>query len=170
MTDLYIFRHGDTKISGSLVAKIFSHHGDTHTMPILPKSIPTLKKIGKYLKNIPTDVNFCSPYLRCVDSAKIAGTIAGKIYRADERIREFKEKGEKFSSFRKRVADFLEEIDKKGYSAVSICTHGAVIAALKHLKTHGNFFFFQVLDFPKPGNLIIIKNGEVNMVNFNKDA
>jgi broad specificity phosphatase PhoE len=167
MTDLYIFRHGDTVESGSLLAKIFGYHGDTHTMPILPKAVPALEKIGKYLKNIQTDVNFCSPYLRCLDSAKIVGSITGKIFKPNEGIREFRENGEKFSSFKARVSDFLDEIDKKNYSAVSICTHGAVIAALKHLKTRGNFYFFQVLDFPKPGNLIIIKDGATLDLNFN---
>jgi len=167
MTDLYIFRHGDTIESGSLLAKIFGYHGNTHTMPILAKGVPALEKIGNYLKNVPTDANYCSPYLRCIDSAKIVGTVAGKIYKADERLREFKEDGEKFSHFRKRVENFLSETDKKNYSAVSICTHGAVIAAIKHLQNGGNFFFFQVLDFPKPGDLIIIKDKKIKTIDFN---
>ena len=53
MTDLYIFRHGDTIESGSLLAKIFGYHGNTHTMPILPKGVPALKKIGNYLERCP---------------------------------------------------------------------------------------------------------------------
>lgn len=167
MTDLYIFRHGDTVESGSLIAKIFGYRGNSHSMPILPLAVPALEKIGNYLKNVPTDADYCSPYLRCVDSAKIVGSTAGKIYKADERLREFRENGEMFSSFKQRVTDFLHEIDKKGYSAVSICTHGAVIAALKHLVTNRNFYFFEVLDFPKPGNLIIIKDGKIKAIDFN---
>ena len=168
MTDFYIFRHGDTIDSGSLLTKIFGHKRDSHALPILPKGVPALEKIGEFLKSIPTDADFCSPYLRCMDSAKIVGDIAGKIYQSDERIQELEGNGEGFPSFKKRVVDFFNEIDKKNYSTVSICTHGAVIAAIKHLKTSGKFFFFQVLDFPNPGNLIIIKNRKTSTINFNK--
>jgi broad specificity phosphatase PhoE len=168
MTDFFIFRHGDTKDSGNLLAGLIGHMNDSHSLPILPKGIPALERIGKYLKDIPTDADFCSPYMRCTDSAKIAGTLAKKSYLPDKRIGEF-EHDENFSSLLTRVKSFLSEIDKKNYSAVSICTHGAVIAAIKHLKTNGKFLFFQVLDYPMPGNLIIIKNGKVEDLNFNKD-
>ncbi|MGA2910577.1 MAG: histidine phosphatase family protein [Candidatus Microgenomates bacterium] len=167
MTDYYIFRHGDTKDSGSLFVRIIGHLENTFTLPILSKGIPALEKIGNFLKDVPTDANFCSPYLRCVDSAKIVGTVAKKRFQSDERIAEL-EDGEPFSSFYTRVNNFLNEIDKKNYSAISICTHGAVIAAIKHLKTSGKFFFFQVLDYPKPGNLIIIKNKKIEDVDFNQ--
>lgn len=167
MTEFYIFRHGDTKDSGSLLAKIFGHRGDSHIFPILSEGMPALEKIGRFLKNISTDADFCSPYLRCVDSAGIVGSVANKKYRPDERIRELEKNGEKFTGFKKRVSDFINEIEKRNYSAVSICTHGAVIAAIKHLKTNGKFFFFQVLDFPTPGNLVIIKNGKVKDIDFN---
>jgi broad specificity phosphatase PhoE len=167
MTDFYIFRHGDTKDSGSLLAKIFGHRGDSRIFPILSEGMPALEKIGRFLKNISTDANFYSPYLRCIDSANIVGVIANKKYKSDERIQELEKNGEKFIDFKKRVSDFLIEIDKKNYSAVSICTHGAVIAAIKHLKTRGKFFFFQVWDFPAPGNMTIIKNDKVSLVNFN---
>jgi broad specificity phosphatase PhoE len=168
MTDFYIFRHGDTKDSGSFLNTIFDYKGDSRMLPILPKGVPALEKIGEFLKNIPTDANFCSPYLRCMDSAEIVGGIANKKYQSDERIRELEKNGEKFTSFKKRVINFLNEIDEKKYSAVSICTHGAVIAAIKHLKTSRRFYFFQIIDFPKPGNLTIIKNGEVDTIDFNK--
>ena len=168
MTDFYIFRHGDTKDSGSLLAKIIGHQGDTHMLPILPKGKPALERIGNFLKNIPTDADFCSPYLRCKESVKIVGSIAKKKYEIDERIRELENNGESFTSFKKRIGDFLNEIDKKNYSAVSICTHGAVIAAIKHFETCGKFYIFQVLDFPNPGNLIIVKNREINTINFNE--
>lgn len=166
MTDFFIFRHGDTKNSGNLMARIIGHMSDSHALPILPKGFPALERIGNFLKNVPTDANFCSPYLRCSDSAKIVGTIAKKKYITDERIREM-ENGEGFSSLFRRVKDFLDEMDQKNYSAVSICTHGAVIAAIKHLETNGKFFFFQVIDYPRPGNLVIIKDRKVENIDFN---
>lgn len=164
---LYIFRHGDTKDSGNLLARLIDHMNDSHALPILSKGIPALERIGNYLKDIPTDADFCSPYLRCTDSAKIVGTLAKKKYLPDERLQEM-ENGETFSSLFRRVKDFLDEVDKKNYSAISICTHGAVIAAIKHLKTSGRFFFFQIIDYPAPGNLTIIKNGKVTKIDFNK--
>jgi broad specificity phosphatase PhoE len=167
MTDFYVFRHGDTKDSGNLLTRIIGHMSDSHSLPILPKGIPALERIGSYLKNIPTDANFCSPYIRCMDSAKIAGTLAGKVYSPDERLREMERK-ESFSSLFNRIKDFLNDLDKKNYSAVSICSHGAVIAAIKHFKTNGKFFFFQVIDYPRPGNLIIIKNGKIEDIDFNQ--
>jgi broad specificity phosphatase PhoE len=166
MTNFFIFRHGDTKDSGNLLTRIIGHMSDSHDLSILPKGIPALEKIGGYLKNIPTDANFCSPYLRCMDSAKIVGTLAKKKYIPDERLQEM-EKGETFSSLFNRVKDFLDNVNKKNYSAVSICAHGAIIAAIKHLKTSGKFFFFQVIDYPRPGNLIIIKNGKIEDIDFN---
>jgi broad specificity phosphatase PhoE len=167
VTDYYIFRHGDTIETGNILVRFFGHSGDSHPLPILPKGIPALEKIGQYLKNIPTDANFCSPYLRCMDSAKIVGKISGKDYKADERIRELEKNGEKFSHFTGRIKNFIGEIEKKNYSAVSICTHGAGISAIKHLVTSGKFSFFQIWDFPPPGNLTIIKNGSVEKINFN---
>jgi broad specificity phosphatase PhoE len=168
MTDFYIFRHGDTIESGNLLIKILGRKRDSHELPILPKGLPALKKIGVYLKNISTDANFCSPYLRCMESAKIVSDITKNKYIPDERICEFDNNGEKFTSFNKRVGDFLNEIDNNNYSAVSICTHGAVIAAIKHLKTNGRFFIFQGLDYPTPGNLVVIKNGKIEVLDFNK--
>jgi broad specificity phosphatase PhoE len=167
MTDFYIFRHGDTAESGNLLIKLFGHKGDSHHLPILPKGVPALEKIGQYLKNIPTDADFTSPYLRCIDSAKIVCGITGKVYQPDERLNEFEKNGEGFPNFKKRVVNFFNEIGGKNYSAVSICTHGAIISALKHLATGRKFSFFQVLDFPSPGNLIIIKNKEVKRIDFN---
>ena len=167
MTDYYIFRHGDTRESKSFITRFFGYGRDSHSIQILPQGIPALERIGRFLKDIPTDADFCSPYLRCMDSAKIVGGITGKKYQPDKRLSELESKGEKFPSFKSRVIDFLNEIDKKNYSAVSICTHGAVIAAIKHLETSGRFFFLQVLDFPNPGNLIVIKKGVVENINFN---
>ena len=170
MTDFYIFRHGETRETdgGGIFAGFFRLGGGQPSLPILTKGIPTLEKIGKFLKDIPIDASFTSPYLRCVESSKVVGSISGKRFIEDERIRELEGGIKKFGRFRERVFDFLSEIHKKNYSAISICTHGAVIAAIKHYETTGRFFFPQLLDFPNPGNLIIIKDSKVKKINFNK--
>ena len=167
MTDFYIFRHGDTVRTGSIVIKFFGYIRDSHHIKILPKAVPALERVGKFLKDIHTDINFRSPYLRCDESTKIVGTISGKKYLVDDRIRELEHNGESFSSFKGRVNSFLSEIQEKNYSAVSICTHGAVMAAIKHLTTTGSFHFYQVFDYPPPGQMIIIKNRKLSQINFN---
>jgi broad specificity phosphatase PhoE len=167
MTDLYILRHGDTTESGNLFFRLFGHKGSSFNLPILPKGLPPLQKIGEYLKSVPTEANFCSPYIRCVDSAKVVGKIADKKFDNESRISEFERNGEGFGYFYKRVKNFFDDIKSKKYSSVSICTHGAVIAALKHLATGRSFHRLQIWDFPKPGNLIVIKDSKVEILNFN---
>jgi len=171
MTDFYIFRHGNTvstEVGGILSKLNIRIGGGSANLPILPKGVPALEKIGGYLKNIPTEANFTSPFARCIESSNIVGKITGRKYVPDERIREYDTGRKDFSAFRGRIIEFLDEINKKNYSSVSICTHGAVIAAIKHLKLRQKFHYIQVLDFPNPGNLIIIKGGRIETLNFNK--
>lgn len=171
MTTFYIFRHGNTKNTegvSSLIRHLTPDGGGPMDLPILPKSKYALEKIGKYLKGIPTEANFTSPYLRCKDSSKIVSEMSGKVFKEEERIRELTRNIKGFVGFKGRVKDFLKEVEDKNYSAVTICTHGAVIAAIKHLVTTGKFYYFQGIDFPAPGNLMIIKGKKVEILNFNK--
>src|SRR4030043_1839294 len=108
MTDFYIFRHGDTVNTDK---PQIIHKEDTHKLHILPKGAATLKKIGNFLKNVSVDENFCSPYLRCRQSADIVAQITDDEYRLDNRISEL-EGEEKFSDFKERVIDFLSEIER----------------------------------------------------------
>lgn len=168
MTDFYIFRHGDTVETGKFLLRFLGRKvKDSHGIDILPKATPALKRIGGYLKDVPTDADFCSPYIRCVKSAKIVTEISKKKYQIDERIREIEKNGEGFINFRARVSSFLDEIQKKNYSAVSICTHGAVISAIQHLVTTNRFIVIQKYFFPQPGYLTIIKNRKIRVINFN---
>ena len=167
MTIFYIFRHGDTVNSKNSLDKLVIKK-DTRNLPILPESHNALEKIGKFLKSVHTDADFCSPYLRCRESVKIVEKFSGKNYSFDSRIEEL-EGRIIFSDFQKRIKSFLNEIKAKKYSAVSICTHGAIIAAIKHMETASKFYFFQVFDYPEPGNLIIIKEGKIKKINFNQN-
>lgn len=171
MTTFYIFRHGNTKNTegvNSLVKRFVSVGGGSRDLPILPKSRYALEKIGEYLKNIPTDANFTSPYLRCRQSSEIVEEKTGKKFIVDERIRELRDDLKGALKFEKRVKEFLDEIEKKEYKSVAICTHGAVIAAIKHIVREGRFFYFQGIDFPSPGKLMILKDKKVEILNFNK--
>lgn len=171
MTTFYIFRHGNTKNTegvSSFIKHLSLDGGGPRDLPILPKGKDALEKIGKYLKDIPTESNYTSPYLRCKESSKIVSDVSGKTFEEDERIRELTRSIKGFVGFKGRVKNFLKEIEDKNYSAVTICTHGAVIAAIKHLITSGKFYYFQGIDFPAPGNLMIIKGKKVEILNFNK--
>lgn len=163
--NIYIFRHGDTVVSKNPLS-IVIHHTDTHSLPILPDGKEALKKEGEFLKKIKTDANFCSPYLRCRESSKIVEKASGKHFKIDNRLSEF-EGRQSFNSFRKRVKEFLDECEKKKYSSISVCTHGAVIAAIKHLEKDNKFYFFQIFDYPRPGVLTVIKNGVITKKDFN---
>lgn len=167
MTDYYIFRHGDTIETDSPLIRFFGHKSDSRYIDIEPRATNALERIGKYLKNIPTDINFTSPYPRCVNSALIVSKITNSVFKLDDRLTEIEKNGEKISDFEKRVRSFVEEVDAKKYSSVAICTHGAVIGALKHLVTKNSFNFFNTWDYPQPGNLIIIKEGHITRIDFN---
>ena len=171
MTTFYVFRHGNTKNTESknLVVKLITKNGGGPiNLPILPKGKYALRKIGEYLKDKNVDTLFTSPYLRCRQSAKVVSDVIDKKFIVDERIRELRSDTKGFLGFKKRVNDFLKEVDKKNYSSVAICTHGAVIAAIKYLVTKGKFYYFQGTDFPEPGKMLIIRDQKVRTLDFNK--
>ena len=123
---------------------------------------------GKYLGKIKPDACYTSTYLRCLQSVKIVENYIPNKFVKDERIRELRSDTKGFIGFTKRVHDFIKDIETKGYSSVAVCTHGAVMAALKHLLIHGKFYYIQGLDFPSPGNLIKIKEKKFEIINFNR--
>jgi broad specificity phosphatase PhoE len=168
MTDLYIFRHGDTTETDKWWLKFIGRNYNSHNIKILPKARVALERIGSFLKGVKTDADFTSPYIRCIESSDIVGRISNKKYTVDKRIQELEREYRDLVGFNKRVTSFFNEIVGKNYSAISICTHGAVMGALKHLVIEGRFHRFQIWDYPAPGNLIIIKDGKVEKINFNR--
>lgn len=151
------------------MVRLFGHNSkDSRNIGIKMEAYPVLKKIGSYLKNVKTDANFTSPYPRCADSAKIVGEVAKKKFVKNDMLRELEKNGEGFNKFGLRVRTFLNMIHDKKYSSVAICTHGAVIGALKHLIVSGEYSFYNVWDYPQPGNLIIIKNKKIEVMDFNR--
>jgi broad specificity phosphatase PhoE len=171
MTTYYIFRHGNTKNTDrkNLIVKLITKNGGgSMNLPILPKSKPALIQIGKYLKDKNIDAFYTSPYLRCKQSSKIVEKEIGKKFIPNEKIRELRSDIKGFMGFKTRVRNFIKEVNDKNYKAVAVCTHGAVIAALKYLLTRGKFYYFQGVDFPKPGNLIVIEGKKIKVIDFNK--
>lgn len=155
----YIFRHG-------LATKSLLGYGNKIvTAELLPEGKPPIEKIGKYLKNITTQYNVRSEFIRCQQTAAIVTKETGKEFATDKRLNEYH--NESFGELRNRVKDFLQDIEKSDNTDILICTHGAVIAALKNLITKNSFTVLQLFDYPKTGTLVSIKNGKIETLDFN---
>ncbi len=161
MTTYYIFRHGQTKYSKYRLP----YPKDNRLVEILPEGKVAIERLGKYLKDIKSLKNFSSEYYRCRETVKIIGKISGLKFKKDKRLNE--KSGENFSDFKTRVKDFVEEIEKKEYKTVMICTHGAVIAAIKKMLLKKNLRITDLLFYPKTGVLLIVKGKEVEKIDFN---
>lgn len=161
MTKYYIFRHGQT-----LNSKFhLPYPKNNKSVEILPEGIPALKKLAKYLKNIKSNHNFSSEYLRCQQTTAIVANISGLKFKKDKRLNE--KSGENFSDFKKRVKDFVDEIDKMNYEIVVICTHGAVIAALRKTLLKKSLRITNLPFYPKTGVLMKVYGKEIEYIDFN---
>ena len=160
MKTFYLFRHGLATHSH------FGYGDKIVTAEILPVGIPPIERMATFLKDIPSDYNVSSEFLRCQQTTKIISDITKKQFVRDPRLNEYY--NESFGEFRTRVKSFLQEIEAKPYKDIIICTHAAVIAALKNLITNNSFYIFQQFTYPKTGVLMIIKNNNIEKMDFNK--
>lgn len=163
MAKYYIFRHGDTWYTKNRQ----SYPMDNLSVEILPDGIPALKKIAYYLKEIPSDFNASSEYLRCQQSNKIVSDISGLKFKKDARLNEFSH--EEFDNLVERLESFIGEMEKKGYKNIVICTHGAVIAGLKNILVGSEYEKSELVDYPTPGVLTIIEDKIIKEIDFNLD-
>src|SRR3989344_2307919 len=97
---LYIFRHGMTLQSKNNVPYTPENY---KTSPLLDEGIPVIEKIGNYLKDIKTDVNYTSPILRCTQTAEIISEISGKIFLPNDLLTEYGQWVESFEDLRARA-------------------------------------------------------------------
>lgn len=158
--NFYIFRHG-------LATKDLTGYGDqTLTAGILKEGIPAIQKLAEYLKNIPTDANYTSLIPRCLETVKIVSKITGKKFIPDTRLNEFY--NETIEQLSARIRSLVKDIEQSPAQSIAIATHGGVIAALIHLIIDNNHQFNEddLLDYPHPAGLVIIKDGTVTMLNF----
>lgn len=160
MTTFYIFRHGET-----FATKENVHYGlKIWHATILPEAKPVIERLGMYLKNKKSDFQASSEFLRCKETTKIVSDITGKPFITDKRLNEFV--FETFGGFRRRTQSFLDEVNRKQYRTVMICTHGAVIAGLVNLLTEGKFEWHDIKEYPAPGILIEIKGEKMQQISF----
>lgn len=158
-TTWYLFRH-------ALATHSTNGYGEQIlTAKILPEAIPPIKKMAAYLTHIPDSFNLSSELTRCVQTAQIITKITGKKFITDPRLNEYYQNT--FAEFKDRVIDFLQSLNQNNSAQILICTHGAVIAAIKHLLLSGNFFQSQLNDYPECGQLLIIKNKKTKLLDFN---
>lgn len=159
MKKYYLFRH-------ALATKKVSGYGDKIiTAKIIPASIPPIEKMAQYLKGVPSDLNVSSEFIRCKETSAIVEKITGKIFVYDKLLTEYYK--ETFDQFVKRVEKFLNRINMTQCQNVVICTHGAVIAAIKNIILTGSLREDKLLDYPQCGVLLIIKDKNFGQMDFN---
>ncbi len=157
-TTWYIFRH-------ALATRSMSGYGDKIlTAQILNEAIPPIESMARYLSKIPESTNVSSTLLRCVQTTEIITRITGKKFLTDSRLNEYFQ--ESFAEFNERVNSWIKDMRGRKTTAVLICTHGAVVAGIKHLLIDGDFSEAQLLDYPNCGELLVIKN-DFRIINFN---
>jgi broad specificity phosphatase PhoE len=135
------------------------------SVSILPEGIPAIKRIADELKNVPNSLQRTSEFVRCKETCSIITQVTGKTFEGDLRLNE--KYHEKIYDVRMRVMDFLDEIMHLPQQNIIICTHGAIISAIKNLLLHKKFVTKHLHDFPPTGTLMIIKEGDIEIKNFN---
>lgn len=158
----YIFRHGLT-----FAVKTGTPYGDTIlTAPIIDEGEAAIEKMGQFLKNKQTDFNASSPIIRCQQTAGIISKITGKEFISDGRLTEYCMETQ--ISLEERLRSLLTEIEEKSYKKVAICSHGAVISALiSQLTAKDEAPKYDLFNYPDPGVLVIISDGNVEEISFN---
>src|SRR4030066_1983435 len=164
----YIFRHGETYYS-----KNDLHYGDDfEKAEILPEAVPITEKLANYLKDKISDHNHTSPYKRAIQTTDIISKITGKIFIPDERIREegLSRAEETLEQLEQRLKNFVNEMEKLNTTSVSVCSHGWPIAAMKALILKGYITKKDLGEFPKCGQLTIIENKNIKILDFNYES
>jgi broad specificity phosphatase PhoE len=152
----YIFRHG-------LATHSKTGYGDRIlTAEVLPEGIPPVRRLATHLMPMPYDYGAVSAFLRCQQTAAIVTEITGRTFVTDERLNEAH--GETIEQVRDRVADFVESMLASPYQHLWVCTHGIVIAALKHLILEGEFLPRDQNDYIQPGELLVIRGQHASVV------
>lgn len=158
MITWYLFRH-------ALATENKDGYGDEIlSAKILPVGIPPTERMAEYIQRLPKSVNWSSELLRCAQTTNIITKITGRIFVSDARLNEYY--NESFEAFRKRIASWLDGMMTLHPSIVLVCTHGAVIAGLKHLIIEGEFLESQSFDYPKCGQLLVVTRKRSAVLDF----
>ncbi len=158
----YLVRHG-------LATHSTTGYGDkVYTAELLPEGIASIERLAAYLQTVPTDMNASSELIRCRQTAAIITKATAKTFVFDSRLNEYwPGSKEPFILFHDRIQNFLDELKTKKEKQILIVTHGAGIAAIKSFVLKKNFAISQLFDYPKTGALVIIKEGNIETIDFN---
>ncbi len=151
MTDQtwYIFRHG-------LATRSKMGYGDQIiTAQVLPEGIPPVQRLGAYMAHLPYSVGYRSEFLRCEQTAAIVTEATGRAFTPDPRLNEMVH--EPFEEVRARIGAFVAEVSASGHEHIWVCTHGIVIAGLRHWVLRGDYQRRDELDYIQPGQLLILR-------------
>ncbi len=157
----YIFRHGET--SATINKRWYWH--EFYSATILEEGKPSIIKLAENLKQVKTDFNVSSPFIRCRQTAELVTEITGKKFAFDSRIKEY---GFEIPwAFKKRLLRFIKDLEISKYKKILICTHAIVIEFLIQYLVYGHVSLRKRLSAPLPGVLTIIKNQKIQEINFN---
>jgi len=157
----YIVRHGETFASKNNV-----DYGEMQfSAEILDEGLPAIRKIGEFLKSVNNSKNYTSELLRCRQTSNIIYQISGKIFQPLDLLNEYLEPD--FKTFKKRIQKLILTLEMDENEIFILCTHGAVISALKYLLTKRKYEIENLLDYPRTGTVLIIKNGKDKLMDFN---
>lgn len=134
------------------------------TADLLPQGVIEAEKAARYLKTVPDSYNVSSDLPRCKQTAEIITRITGKSFHYDKRLTEYYH--EAFTDFKKRVIAFLEGLSLIPENNIIICTHAAVIVAIKYLIIEHKVIFKNLSDEPLEGEIVVIKNKEFERISF----
>ena len=161
MPKLYLFRHG-------LATKSAIGYGEEIvSASLLPQGLPAINKLGEYLSTTQVDYFVSSLYPRCLQTAEIVSKKTGEKYQTDERLNEYHNIS--FEEFKRKITYFLQFIEEKKYQNVWICTHVAVIMAIKKLVVGEDVLESDLFsNLPLPGALTVISEKITEEIDFNK--
>lgn len=154
----YIFRHGLATHSK------YGYGKKIVTAPLLAEGTSAIEKMAAYFKSVPKSVNYSSEFLRCRQTVEIISLASQKKFIFDSRLNE--QHHETFSDVRVRAVEFLTTISPDA-SHILICSHGGIVAALKHLITDKKHLWKYRHDYPKTGELLVINSGLIKKISFN---
>ncbi len=157
----YIFRHGETRATRN---KRWYWH-EYYSATIIEEGKPSIMKLAEYLKQVKTDYNVSSPFVRCRQTADLVTQITGKKFTFDSRIKEF---GVELPwIFKRRLLSFIKDIETSKNNTILICTHAIVIEMLIQYLEHGRINLRERISAPFPGILTIIAHKKSQTLNFN---
>lgn len=163
MNTFILFRHG-------LATNSLQGYGNQIiSAQLLPEAIPSIQRMAIFLKEIKTDSHFVSPIRRCQETVAIITSVTDKKFITDPRLTEFQGEipGETILDLRDRSQSFLKDIKQNIDQTTLVCSHGAVIAALKYLILTNNFVEADQYDYPATGEIWIIHDQKVESFDFN---